>query len=856
MLCYRCGSHVPDGSEFCPNCGQRFTAGVSKDEGKAVPADEDSHQYQFKAGDVIAGRYRIKGIIGSGGIGEVYRAHDSEIDVDVAVKVLHEGVITGEDDFRQFSTELKAARKLAHQNIVRVYDVDRDSGKVFYALQLLEGLTLRRIIMLRAEKNQVFSLQEVEPIFSQIVHALEHAHQFTFHGNLKPENVVILPDLLKVTDFFLIGALGRKKFLDRQKTDAGGLRYLAPEIRYEWDNVNNRADIFSLGAILSEMVTGEPYDGGPANPSARNRALPRSIDRLCGRALEEDPFKRHESVTEFLQELNRVIEESITGLSASEVAAPKTKEEEFLPEGEFEEIEDHEIEEIEGPARADAKPAADRGRRVSFGLEEEPRAAQSEGSAPRESRALYAAAGAGGPSAAPPDAAEAEDKPARPAPSVPPKKAEAKPAPARPDDKPIKPEQPRLPTAIVRAQKRHFTAILIMFLLVVLVIAGGSFFIWKQSDKDRRQRIAELAEIEEQRKKVDERQKKLDDQITQLLAAKKDAEEKVKAQEEEEKKIAVKTEPVKEAVKEAKEAKEEKPEPLPPEKKGPTEEEKNLADIEAKLAKIREQKEMAAQQKAELEAKKFAKAEERKAAMEEAKRKAEERKADLDARKAETEKAKAEEKARKEEEKKKSEEEAKKAAAAAKEPKCPRGMVLVPAGRFQFGSAAGDPMKGFGEKNNEPVDLPAYCIDIYEYPNGSGKLPRTGISYGGAEGACRKAAKRICTEQEWEKACKGPGGFRYPYGNKWEPAFCNSEDDQGNKKQVGPAGSFTKCRSGYGVADMSGNVAEWVNAGGAKANKGGAADRPNYAVRCAAKAAADPGKTSATLGFRCCAGAD
>jgi formylglycine-generating enzyme required for sulfatase activity len=302
----------------------------------------------------------------------------------------------------------------------------------------------------------------------------------------------------------------------------------------------------------------------------------------------------------------------------------------------------------------------------------------------------------------------------------------------------------------------------------------------------------------------------------------------------------------------------EPPPPPPPKQEGPTDEEKKIAEIEYKLSKIKEAKDQAEQKKVELDEKKASaraeKAEEKKAREEEKKRLAEEKKAALEAKRADQE-----EKRKADEEKRKADAEAKKAddekkAAAKAEPSCPKGMALIPAGKFYFGSSAGDPMKGFGEKNNELVELQAYCIDYYEYPNKNGSLPRTDISYSGAEGACKKAKKRLCSEEEWEKACKGPGGLRYPYGNKWDPASCNSEDDQGNKKQVGPAGALAKCRSGYGIADLSGNVSEWV--GGGSIHKGGSADKPNYAVRCAAKAKSDPGKTSGTLGFRCCADAN
>ncbi|MFA6033815.1 MAG: SUMF1/EgtB/PvdO family nonheme iron enzyme, partial [Myxococcota bacterium] len=90
-----------------------------------------------------------------------------------------------------------------------------------------------------------------------------------------------------------------------------------------------------------------------------------------------------------------------------------------------------------------------------------------------------------------------------------------------------------------------------------------------------------------------------------------------------------------------------------------------------------------------------------------------------------------------------------------------------------------------------------------------------------------------------------------------DPASCNTEDADGNKRTPGPTGAFAQCRSGYGPSDMSGNVAEWVaGADGRSILKGGSADKPAHAVRCAAKVIADPGKASDTIGYRCCTDAD
>ena len=172
----------------------------------------------FKIGDLIGGRYQVKDIVGSGGAGVVYRAHDKEIDVDVAVKVINQKLVQTSDEQRLFSRQTKIAKKLSHQNVVRIYDEGRDEGRPYFTMQFLEGLSLRKIIDLRKEKKQTFSLSEIEPILNQLCQALDYAHKTSFHGNMKPDNVIVLPDLLKITDFSLLRGLQRKPILAIQKS--------------------------------------------------------------------------------------------------------------------------------------------------------------------------------------------------------------------------------------------------------------------------------------------------------------------------------------------------------------------------------------------------------------------------------------------------------------------------------------------------------------------------------------------------------------------------------------------------------------------------------------------------------------
>jgi formylglycine-generating enzyme required for sulfatase activity len=371
--------------------------------------------------------------------------------------------------------------------------------------------------------------------------------------------------------------------------------------------------------------------------------------------------------------------------------------------------------------------------------------------------------------------------------------------------------------------------------LAVAVAAG--LIIWGQISK---QHAIEQANLEKQRKEIEEQRLSLEnaqkDLVAQLADAKKAAEARKAEEAKPEKKgVVAKVE-----------------EPAAP-KVGPSAEEQRVKDLEERLQRVREQQEAAERRKADLEARKAektAKAEERRARLEEERAKAEERRA-----------AEAEAASKAAEEKKRKDEAAQAAAAAlaAKEaePKCPKGMATVAAGPFQFGSAAGDPMHVFGDKNNDPVDTNAFCIDYYEFPNKAGARPKAGVSFAAAAQMCKKARKRLCSEAEWEKACKGPGNLRYPYGNTFDPAACITEDDQGNRREGGPAGSSKSCRSGYGVMDMSGNVSEWVlGEGGKSLLKGGSADKPSHAVRCAAKVPAPAAKTAPTIGFRCCADAN
>ncbi|MEW5743363.1 MAG: SUMF1/EgtB/PvdO family nonheme iron enzyme, partial [Myxococcota bacterium] len=181
---------------------------------------------------------------------------------------------------------------------------------------------------------------------------------------------------------------------------------------------------------------------------------------------------------------------------------------------------------------------------------------------------------------------------------------------------------------------------------------------------------------------------------------------------------------------------------------------------------------------------------------------------------------------------------------------CPEGMRPVAAGTFKMGTAPGDPMMGFDEKALSPVTLEAYCIDTFEYPNKRGVTPTTNIGFADAKRLCEAQGKRLCSEAEWERGCKGPGGAKWPYGSNFDANTCNTEDDVGDARSLAPSGRYARCRSGFGVADLSGNVAEWT---ADKIIKGGSFASSDYAVRCSARKNGASFSKSSEVGFRCCA---
>jgi formylglycine-generating enzyme required for sulfatase activity len=185
-------------------------------------------------------------------------------------------------------------------------------------------------------------------------------------------------------------------------------------------------------------------------------------------------------------------------------------------------------------------------------------------------------------------------------------------------------------------------------------------------------------------------------------------------------------------------------------------------------------------------------------------------------------------------------------------------MRRVSGGAFKMGTSVDDSMKFLDELPLTSLQVPTFCIDEYEYPNQPGQAPKVEVSWEEARALCEGSGKRLCSEAEWEKACKGPGNARFPYGNPYDASICNTGDVSGADRKLAASGAFKNCRSAYGVVDLAGNVAEWTATKFDKVDftqKGGAFNRQDYASRCSARRNGAPTERSGSVGFRCCAGA-
>jgi serine/threonine protein kinase/Flp pilus assembly protein TadD len=267
--------------------------------------------------------YALGEKLGMGGMGVVYQATDTRLGRPVALKFLSEALGDDEQIRRRFMQEARAASSLDHPNICTIFEIDEtDDGEMFIAMAFYPGETLNTMI----SRGQ-FGTEKGLTIAIQVARGLAAAHEeLIIHRDIKPGNIMVTEkDTVKILDFGL-AKLARHSGLTRPDSTLGTPGYMSPE-QIRSDNVDHRTDIWSLGVVLFEMLTGRlPFKGErtesmihsilndePIKPTSLRSGLPARMDRVVQKAMAKDPRRRYEKMTDFIADLQEMISEDDSG---------------------------------------------------------------------------------------------------------------------------------------------------------------------------------------------------------------------------------------------------------------------------------------------------------------------------------------------------------------------------------------------------------------------------------------------------------------------------------------------------------------------------------------------------------------
>lgn len=265
-------------------------------------------------GKRLDGRYEIREIIGVGGMAVVYKAYDNIDDRIVAVKILKEEFLANEEFRRRFKNESKAIAVLSHPNIVKVYDVSFGDRLQYIVMEYVEGITLKEYI----EQQKVINWKEAVHFVSQILLALQHAHdKGIVHRDIKPQNIMLLQDgTIKVTDFG-IARFSRGDTRTMTEDAIGSVHYISPE-QARGELTDDKADIYSVGVVMYEMLTGQlPFQSDNAvsiaimqlqqeakPPREINPEIPLGLEQITMRAMQKNPNNRYHSAAEMMLDID------------------------------------------------------------------------------------------------------------------------------------------------------------------------------------------------------------------------------------------------------------------------------------------------------------------------------------------------------------------------------------------------------------------------------------------------------------------------------------------------------------------------------------------------------------------------
>ncbi len=314
MKCPKCHFENPDIVHFCGECGTQL---ISKEE---IPVTEtlETPTEELTTGSTFAGRYQIIEELGMGGMGRVYKVHDTEINEKVALKLLKQEIAADERIIERFRNELKIARKVSHKRVCRMYDIGKEEEKYFITMEYVEGEDLKSLIR---EKGKIPKV-DVLKLAKQICEGLAEAHELGIvHRDLKPQNIMIDKEgNAKIMDFGIARSV-EAPGVTQTGVMIGTPDYISPE-QAEGADTDHKSDIYSLGVILYEMVTGRvPFKGDtalsvalkhkaqlPKDPRKLNPEVSENMSRLILVCMEKDRERRYQRAEELLVDMKNIEE--------------------------------------------------------------------------------------------------------------------------------------------------------------------------------------------------------------------------------------------------------------------------------------------------------------------------------------------------------------------------------------------------------------------------------------------------------------------------------------------------------------------------------------------------------------------